>query len=204
MKQPGRRAQAHAEKRRRITSAAAELFRAQGFDETTTEQIAARADVAKGTLFLYAPSKVGLLLLVYEDRLEEIVTEVIGAVPQGAPVVDALCGIFTPFFALYEQDLDLARRFVREQILLTSETQPNHALAALMGALAHQIAVWQSQGRVAADIDARLAAQTSFALYFAVLAAWLGGRIPPEQRDAHLRASLALHWRGLTGTDTDH
>lgn len=48
------------------------------------------------------------------------------------------------------------------------------------------------------DVDALLAAQNSFALYFAVLAAWLGERLTSEQRDERLRASLALHWRGIT------
>lgn len=201
MNDTGRRVRAQRDKRERITRAAAELFRAQGFEATTTDQIAARADIAKGTLFLYAPTKVHLLLLVYEDQLEQRVAQAIAVAPSGAPIVETLAGFFAPFFELYAQDLDLARRFVREQLFLTSGDQPNHALLALMGALVGMIRTWQAQGRVAAEIDPALAAQTSFALYFAVLAAWLGGRIPPELRDTHLRASLALHWRGLTISD---
>ncbi len=42
------------QKLRRIKSAAAALFTEKGFDAATTRDIARRARVAKGTLFLYA------------------------------------------------------------------------------------------------------------------------------------------------------
>src|SRR5438046_185677 len=68
-----RRARARLAKRIRIARAAAELFHEHGFASTTTEQIAERADVAKGTLFLYAKTKARLLLLVYETEIEDAV-----------------------------------------------------------------------------------------------------------------------------------
>lgn len=199
MKQPSRREQARQDKRQRITRAAAELFRRQGFEATTTEQIAKCADVAKGTIFLYAPTKLQLLLLVYEEDLAELVAQALAAVDPAAPVVETLVQIFTPFLHYYEQDLDLARRFVREQLFLTNpEERPIHGFMALLGGLTELIRQWQAAGQVQPDVDALLAAQNSFALYFAVLAAWLGGRLTTEQRDERLRASLALHWRGIT------
>lgn len=48
----------------RITAAAHELFAERGIDEVTTQQIADKADIGTGTLFLYAKTKGELLLLV--------------------------------------------------------------------------------------------------------------------------------------------
>jgi len=60
----GRRERNKQEKLERITAAARELFAEHGVDDVTTQQIADRADVGSGTLFLYAKTKAELLLLV--------------------------------------------------------------------------------------------------------------------------------------------
>ena len=65
----GRRERNKAEKRDRIVSAASRLFAQHGFAATTTQQVAADADVADGTLFRYAPTKIELLLMVTNERL---------------------------------------------------------------------------------------------------------------------------------------
>jgi TetR/AcrR family transcriptional regulator, cholesterol catabolism regulator len=198
MREPTRRQRAQRDKQQRITQAAAELFRTQGFDATTTDQIAERADIAKGTLFLYAPTKLHLLVLVYEDDLTRLVAETFAAARPDAPVVSTITQLFLPFFQLYEQDVELARRFVREQLFLEPRTESSaSALRQLLERLVALIQEWQAAGRVAADVDAMLAAQNTFALYFAVLVAWLSKRLLLEVRDERLQASLELYWRGL-------
>ena len=76
----GKREDNKAEKHRRITLAALELFREQGYDRTSIEQIANKADVARGTFYLYFPDRIAvldalvdpwfdpLLLLLAEER----------------------------------------------------------------------------------------------------------------------------------------
>ena len=59
------------DKRRRIRWAAAELFRKQGYDATTTRAIAERAGVATGTLFLYVRDKDEALALVYGHEVDD-------------------------------------------------------------------------------------------------------------------------------------
>jgi TetR/AcrR family transcriptional regulator, cholesterol catabolism regulator len=198
MSELSRRERNQRDKQRRIVSAAGELFREQGFESTTTDQIAARADVAKGTLFLYAPTKLHLLVLVYEQDLGALVEQAFaGANPEG-PVVATLAGLFAPFFELYQRDVGLARRFVREQLFVASPgAATESALRVLLRQMAALILSWQDAGRVTRELDPVLAAQTTFALYFAVLVAWLSDQLPLEQRDERLRASLELHWRGL-------
>ena len=71
----GVRARQKRDKLERLRAAAWELFTSKGFDETTTREIAERAGVATGTLFLYAKDKPDLLFLVFEHRLAETVDD---------------------------------------------------------------------------------------------------------------------------------
>src|SRR5688572_12360780 len=52
-----------------LLSAALELFVEKGFAATRSEEVALRAGVSKGTLYLYYPSKEDLLKAVIEQRL---------------------------------------------------------------------------------------------------------------------------------------
>lgn len=57
----GRVARKKEETRRKIVDTAMALFKQQGVDATTMEQIAAEADIAKGTLYNYFPVKEAIL-----------------------------------------------------------------------------------------------------------------------------------------------
>jgi AcrR family transcriptional regulator len=59
--QPGRRERKRREVRDRLCSAALQLFVERGYEATTIDQIAERADVARATVFNYFPQKVGFL-----------------------------------------------------------------------------------------------------------------------------------------------
>ena len=76
MPSPGRRERNKAQKRARILAAARDLFTEQGYAATTTQEVAARADVAAGTVFQYAASKAELLVMVMNA---EITTALEGA-----------------------------------------------------------------------------------------------------------------------------
>src|ERR1044072_3143810 len=65
----GRRERAKQAKRERIMTAARELFAEHGVSGVTTQQIAHRADVAIGTLYLYASTKAELLIMVQNAKL---------------------------------------------------------------------------------------------------------------------------------------
>lgn len=73
------------ETRRRILLAAVELFTERGFDAVTIDEIAERADVARGTVFNHFPSKESLcegLSELQVELLEEAIQE--GRISGGA------------------------------------------------------------------------------------------------------------------------
>jgi AcrR family transcriptional regulator len=58
-----------------LLDAALELFVEKGFAATRSEEVAARAGVAKGTLYLYYPSKEDLLRAVVRENLSALIAE---------------------------------------------------------------------------------------------------------------------------------
>ncbi len=54
---PGRRERHKQQTRERLLDAAIECFLEKGYDETTVDQIAARADVARATVFNHFPRR---------------------------------------------------------------------------------------------------------------------------------------------------
>lgn len=85
MTQPiGLREQNKAETRHAIQRAAVELFEEQGYDATTVDDIARRADVAPRTFFRYFPSKE--LTLFSEDVSERLASLVVAAPAHFSPL----------------------------------------------------------------------------------------------------------------------
>jgi AcrR family transcriptional regulator len=61
-----------AETRARILDAAMELFRRQGFEETTMREIAAEAGVATGAAYYYFDSKDAIVLAFYDQSQQDL------------------------------------------------------------------------------------------------------------------------------------
>ncbi|NEU72999.1 TetR/AcrR family transcriptional regulator [Hassallia byssoidea VB512170] len=68
---------AEAQTRTRILSAALRLFASQGFDGTTTRDLAQAAGVAEGTLFRHFPNKKAILIEVATNGWVEILTDLL-------------------------------------------------------------------------------------------------------------------------------
>ena len=196
----GLRERNKADKKARIRDAAAALFRERGFDATTTQAVAEAAGVAKGTVFLYAPTKTDLVALVFEDRIRRTSGEALAAWDGSGSLAAELESVFARFFAMYAKETELARIFVKE---LAFAEGPARALrqeidGAFLAALAERVEARKASGEVRGDVPAMLAAISTFALYLMTLMAWLSGALPSvAAARAHLRASIDLQIRGL-------
>jgi len=73
--------------RDRIRACALRLFREQGYDATTVEQIAAEAGVSHMTFFRYFPAKEDVAL---SDSYDPLIAELIGQTPVTQPVIERI------------------------------------------------------------------------------------------------------------------
>jgi AcrR family transcriptional regulator len=111
------------ERRRRLKAAAREVFVERGYDGATTREIAARADVAIGTLFVYAPEKRDLLFLISNDELDEIVETLVETPSYDQPLIKQLLNIFRPLFRYFEKNVTVSRYGIHE-IFLFQDVPP--------------------------------------------------------------------------------
>jgi AcrR family transcriptional regulator len=73
--------------RESIQSHALRLFRAQGYDKTTTDQIAEAAEISPSTFFRYFPTKEAVVL---DDGYDELLSEAIRRQPSDVSVFEAV------------------------------------------------------------------------------------------------------------------
>lgn len=122
----GRRERNKQQKLERITAAATELFSEHGVDEVTTQQIADRADVGTGTVFLYAKSKAELLLLVHNVKFAEAIETGVAAASGTPDQLDALMAIVRPIVHCNRVQIENGRTYLRELVFGDPE-EPHHS-----------------------------------------------------------------------------
>src|SRR6185295_2673302 len=109
-----RRERKKEETRERIFKAACKLFRDKGFEATTIDDIAEKADVAKGTFFNYFPRKEAVLGYLSEMWIEEAELRTADIVGRKGPAASAIRDMFVDFAGFYEEDPQLAQYVVAE------------------------------------------------------------------------------------------
>jgi AcrR family transcriptional regulator len=103
----------------RILSSAAELFRTPGYEQTTMDAIAERAEVSRGTLFNYFATKQALLLPFASELYTEKVEPEIQAYLHTSPTT--LDALRTLFHSIYRHVLTLpgVEKALQEELVLT-------------------------------------------------------------------------------------
>lgn len=136
----GRRERNKQVKLERIVAAARELFAEQGVDEVTTQQIAERADIGAGTLFLYVKNKGELLLLVQNEHYREALELGRRAAADARTLVDAVVALVEPVVACNRVQVENGRTYLRE-MAFGDPGEPNHAEAlTIAGETEHTVA----------------------------------------------------------------
>src|SRR4051794_2183287 len=121
----GRRERNKQAKLERITAAASELFAAHGVDDVTTQQIAERADIGTGTLFLYAKTKGELLLLVQNTAYADALARGRAAAETTPEILDAVMAIVRPVVECNRTQVDNGRTYLREMVF-GDPAEPRH------------------------------------------------------------------------------
>lgn len=124
----GRRERNKQEKLDRITAAASELFAQHGIEDVTTQQIAEKADIGAGTLFLYAKTKGELLLLVQNTHYAEALERGRADAEELPDALDAVMAIVRPIVECNRVQVDNGRTYLRE-MAFGDPTEPRHGEA---------------------------------------------------------------------------
>jgi len=203
----GRRERKKQEIRRKIFRAAFELFLEKGFENTTVEEIAERADVGKGTVFNYFPRKTTLLPALADDWMT-LLTEELGPVDEWKGTTrEKLERVFHFLTDLSVQNPELARlalfeslRHMQAPTAIASEPGVREFLAVTRSVL-HQ---GQGSGEVRPDLDTEYAANLIESAFHRTLVLWLRDRGPVELLHREISAKLDIIFEGLTPKSKTH
>ncbi|MBI4501401.1 MAG: TetR/AcrR family transcriptional regulator [Gemmatimonadetes bacterium] len=104
-----RRERKKEETRAKIFKCACKLFRDKGFEATTIDEIAEKADVAKGTFFNYFPRKEEVLGFLSEMWIKEAEEKTAAILEDSGPALAKIRDMFVEFASFYEEDPKLAQ-----------------------------------------------------------------------------------------------
>ncbi len=188
-----------ADKRRRILGAAVHVFARKGYFAARVSDIAKKAGVADGTIYLYFQSKEDLLVRLFDEVMSEHVgqaREVVRALPS-AP--ERLRAIAERHLAVLGGNRDLAAVF---QVELRQSTRFMERFTAswlrdYFALLDEVIEQGQRDGSLRADVNRKLAAKMLFGALDETVTSWLLAEKPYALED--LAAPIVdLFLRGAT------
>ncbi len=81
--------------RTQVLEAAEELFRAQGYEETSLGDIAAYVGIGRTTLYEYFKDKEDLMVSLVEERLPDVIHDMVSSLPAGLSHAERLCRLAT-------------------------------------------------------------------------------------------------------------
>jgi AcrR family transcriptional regulator len=191
------------DKLRRIKAAAANLFTTKGFDATTTAEIAERAGVGEGTIFLYASEKRDLLFDICMDELEETRNKGFAKIRRDMPLLEQL---LVPEVVMYRQlakNIPLERIFF-EELTFCSGPQAERLRASrlrMISRIEQLLLAAQQRGHIRCDEDPAFVARHIFFSSQSAMRWWISGDKPKVSDGiADLRRIYTVHLRALNPT----
>jgi len=200
----GRRERKKRETRRKIFRSAFELFAEKGFEGTTVEEIAERADVAKGTVFNYFPQKTTFLLAAHREWMTGL-EEDLGPAESWQGTAREQLGRVLDYLA----DVSLKHRGLSRMVIFESMREtfvhldagegshPDHGVRVLEDLTGTVLAGGKRRKEVLPDVDEELAASLIAAAVFSTLVRWLVKGGSAEEMKAALAAKLDIIFTGM-------
>jgi len=168
----GRREQAKLERRERIYEAALSLFRAQGYDSTTVDQITRHAGLAKGTFFNYFPTKDAVLRYLGTREIGRLGSSAMSNGTGRGTAIGKLKRLMAALATNLEQDRTLVSLIFRKGVTapdLLAGDAGGFSLQPIASLLIRQA---QYNGEVNRDLDPDGLAAALDALYLQQLVRW--------------------------------
>jgi AcrR family transcriptional regulator len=132
-----RREREQSMRRELIINAARQLFAEKGVDLTTVEEIAARAELGKGTIYSYFQSKEQIYIAILEGGLDVLKERMDRAMENPASAVEALYKMYDVFIRFNQEK----KGFV-ESLFIQADQQYFYRLSGVVGGLKNRASVW--------------------------------------------------------------
>jgi TetR/AcrR family fatty acid metabolism transcriptional regulator len=164
-----------ADKRRRILEAAIRVFARKGYFAARVSDIAKKAGVADGTIYLYFRSKEDVLVRLFDEVMSEHVEEAREAVRALPSAPERLLAIAERHLAVLGENRDLAAVF---QVELRQSTRFMERFTAswlrdYFALLDEVLEEGQRDGSLRTDVNRKLAAKVLFGALDETVTSWL-------------------------------
>jgi AcrR family transcriptional regulator len=184
--------------RQRILDAALSLFRERGYADTSVDEIAERADVARRTLFNHFDRKQDLLAAWASERRGRLSALLLEDRASARTAPEAIRRQFTMLAEENEKDVALAAVLVQGWLAEVSELRETFPVFASFRAA---IVLGRDRGEFHDRVDAEVAAEVLTVCYTDTLGRWVqpqvAGGPPPFSLVQVLLAKAELVIRGL-------
>jgi AcrR family transcriptional regulator len=170
--------------RERLVQAAMDLYRQNGFDQTTVTEIAARAGLTERTFFRYFADKREVLFWG-SGALQELLVQRVASAPDSTAPIDAVAAALEATSALFEERRDFARQ---RHALVTAHPELQERELIKLASLATAIAEALRRRGVTGPA-ASLASEAGIAVFRLAFENWVHD---PKRRTLshHVRESL--------------
>ncbi len=101
---------------KQILAAAANLFAERGYDHTSIDDIAAKANIAKGTLYYHFDSKESVVVALREDSFSEALENALRSLNKGEKPITILENILLERAAWTEKNPELTKVFFEQRM----------------------------------------------------------------------------------------
>ncbi|WP_328908048.1 TetR/AcrR family transcriptional regulator [Streptomyces sp. NBC_00234] len=176
----------------RITAAAHELFAERGIDEVTTQQIADKADIGTGTLFLYAKTKGELLLLVQNSLYAEALERGRAEAENIPDALDAVMAIVLPVVECNRTQVDNGRVYLREMVFGDPAEPHHHEALTITGRTEQAVAAVLCRDAQVSEADAATTARVVSAVMFLAMAASVNVAASVDEILRDIREQIAV------------
>jgi len=181
-----------------IFETAMELFLKQGYDDTTVEQIVAKADLAKGTFFNHFPTKDAILSELGRQRVElaeVLLRKEFSLLSSAQEKILCLLEVFGRVNEENKEITELVLRHMYVQMFSDAEQEKQNQQQFIL-VIEDLVSVGQVQGEFANNVEPRHVAEIIAGMYFFTLYQWIQGALDNSLRQ-ELLARTEIILRGI-------
>lgn len=169
-------------KRDQILDAALQVFSRRGFAQATMQEIAAAADIGKGTLYEYFRSKDEIIHSTWLAFMRQMDKQLEGILATSLPATEKLRGVLAAFMAVIQDEsfpvIRIIFSFWAEAMRDTSQqnnmfADMNHYYRLYRTAMAELVAQGIREGEFRSDLDPLTTASTLIGMLDGLLAQWI-------------------------------